>query len=128
MCREVLAGPLVRRLVGRAPGDQNCIHAIPLVQHLLDRARGHINVGRQLLVGPQAKSAQTFGRNDRTNSERFATNRIRFASQGAIGGDTIGPAQLQNYGITDLDVQIKDGKVDSYRAKVKVSFKYEGGG
>jgi flavin-binding protein dodecin len=30
--------------------------------------------------------------------------------------------------VTDLDVQIKDGKVDSYRAKVKVSFKYEGGG
>ncbi len=30
--------------------------------------------------------------------------------------------------VADLDVQIKDGKVDSYRAKVKVSFKYEGGG
>jgi flavin-binding protein dodecin len=30
--------------------------------------------------------------------------------------------------IVDLDVQIKDGKVDSYRAKLKVSFKYEGGG
>ena len=27
--------------------------------------------------------------------------------------------------ITELDVQIKDGKVDKYRAKVKVSFKYE---
>ena len=29
--------------------------------------------------------------------------------------------------ISDLDMQIKDGKVDTYRAKVKVSFKYEGG-
>ena len=29
--------------------------------------------------------------------------------------------------IGQLDIQIKDGKVDSYRAKVKVSFKYEGG-
>ncbi len=29
--------------------------------------------------------------------------------------------------IAQLDMQIKDGKVDSYRAKVKVSFKYEGG-
>ncbi len=29
--------------------------------------------------------------------------------------------------VSDLDVQIKDGKVESYRAKVKVSFKYGGG-
>ena len=29
--------------------------------------------------------------------------------------------------VAQLDVQIKDGKVDAYRAKVKVSFKYEGG-
>jgi flavin-binding protein dodecin len=28
--------------------------------------------------------------------------------------------------VVELDLQIKDGKVDSYRAKVKVSFKYEG--
>jgi len=28
--------------------------------------------------------------------------------------------------ISHLDVQLKDGKVESYRAKVKVSFKYEG--
>ena len=30
--------------------------------------------------------------------------------------------------ISLLDMQLKDGKVQSYRAKVKVSFKYEGGG
>jgi flavin-binding protein dodecin len=29
--------------------------------------------------------------------------------------------------ITTLDVQIKDGVVETYRAKIKVSFKYEGG-
>jgi flavin-binding protein dodecin len=29
--------------------------------------------------------------------------------------------------ISALDVHLKDGKVESYRAKVKVSFKYEGG-
>ncbi|PYO41780.1 MAG: transporter [Gemmatimonadetes bacterium] len=29
--------------------------------------------------------------------------------------------------ISLLDMQLKDGKVQSYRAKVKVSFKYEGG-
>ncbi|MCP4704496.1 MAG: dodecin domain-containing protein [candidate division Zixibacteria bacterium] len=27
--------------------------------------------------------------------------------------------------VSDLDMQIKDGKIDSYRAKVKLSFKYE---
>ena len=29
--------------------------------------------------------------------------------------------------ISDLDMQLEDGKVRTYRAKVKVSFKYEGG-
>jgi len=28
--------------------------------------------------------------------------------------------------VSELDIQLKDGKVQSYRAKVKVSFKYEG--
>lgn len=30
--------------------------------------------------------------------------------------------------VSDLDVVLKDGKVQHYRAKVKVSFKYEGAG
>jgi flavin-binding protein dodecin len=29
--------------------------------------------------------------------------------------------------VIELDMQLEDGKVRSYRAKVKVSFKYEGG-
>jgi len=29
--------------------------------------------------------------------------------------------------ISALDIALKDGKIQSYRAKVKVSFKYEGG-
>jgi len=28
--------------------------------------------------------------------------------------------------IVQLDMQLKDGKVEAYRAKVKVSFKFEG--
>jgi flavin-binding protein dodecin len=28
--------------------------------------------------------------------------------------------------VSDLDVHIKDGKIESYRAKVKISFKFEG--
>ena len=27
--------------------------------------------------------------------------------------------------ISQLDVQLRDGKIESYRAKVKISFKYE---
>jgi flavin-binding protein dodecin len=29
--------------------------------------------------------------------------------------------------VSQLDMQVKDGEVDTYRAKIKVSFKYEGG-
>jgi hypothetical protein len=29
--------------------------------------------------------------------------------------------------VSDLDVQISDGKIEYYRAKIKVSFKYGGG-
>ncbi|NQV29711.1 MAG: dodecin domain-containing protein [Candidatus Marinimicrobia bacterium] len=29
--------------------------------------------------------------------------------------------------ISTLDLQLKDGKIEAYRAKVKVSFKYSGG-
>jgi flavin-binding protein dodecin len=29
--------------------------------------------------------------------------------------------------ITELDMQLEEGKIRAYRAKVKVSFKYEGG-
>ncbi len=29
--------------------------------------------------------------------------------------------------VAELDVQLEDGKVRTYRAKVRVSFKYEGG-
>jgi dodecin len=28
--------------------------------------------------------------------------------------------------VSELDMQLKNGKVEAYRAKVKVSFKYEG--
>jgi len=30
--------------------------------------------------------------------------------------------------IVELDLQLKDGKVEAYRAKVKLSFRYEGNG
>ena len=34
---------------------------------------------------------------------------------------------LRIAGVSQLDLQIKDGKVESYGAKVKVSFKFENG-
>ncbi len=29
--------------------------------------------------------------------------------------------------VSELDMQLNDGKIEAYRAKVKVSFKFEGG-
>ena len=29
--------------------------------------------------------------------------------------------------VSELDMTLKDGKIEAYRAKVRVSFKYEGG-
>ena len=29
--------------------------------------------------------------------------------------------------VSQLDMQLKDGKIEAYRAKIKVSFKYEAG-
>ena len=29
--------------------------------------------------------------------------------------------------VSQLDMQLKDGKVEAYRAKIRVSFKFEGG-
>ena len=29
--------------------------------------------------------------------------------------------------VAELDMQIKDGRVETYRARIKVSFKFEGG-
>ena len=34
---------------------------------------------------------------------------------------------LRDAEVSQLDMQLKDGKVEAYRAKIKVSFKYEGG-
>jgi hypothetical protein len=30
--------------------------------------------------------------------------------------------------VVELDMQLDNGKIESYRAKIKVSFKYQGGG
>lgn len=50
--------------------------------------------------------------------EKAATNAVERASQ------TLRDLRIAE--ISQLDMQIKDGKVENYRAKVKVSFKFEG--
>ncbi len=40
-------------------------------------------------------------------------------------GETL--RELRVAEVSQLDMQMRDGKIESYRAKVKVSFKYEAG-
>ena len=48
------------------------------------------------------------------------------AAQAAISRAAESLRDLRIAEVAQLDMQIKDGKVEAYRAKVKVSFKYEG--
>ena len=50
--------------------------------------------------------------------ERAATAAVERASQ------TLRDLRIAE--VVELDMQLKEGKVHAYRAKVKVSFKYEG--
>ena len=50
--------------------------------------------------------------------EKAAANAVEVASKSL--------RDLRIAEVVQLDVQIEDGKVHAYRAKVKVSFKYEG--
>jgi flavin-binding protein dodecin len=51
--------------------------------------------------------------------EKAATNAVDRAAQSL--------RDLRIAEVVELDMQLEDGKVQAYRAKVKVSFKYEGG-
>ncbi|MBI3913934.1 MAG: dodecin domain-containing protein [Chloroflexi bacterium] len=51
--------------------------------------------------------------------EKAAANAVARASQSL--------RELRIAEVSELDMQLEDGKVVAYRAKVKVSFKYEGG-
>jgi len=48
------------------------------------------------------------------------------ASAAAIAKAASSLRDLRIAEVVELDLQIKDGKVDAYRAKLKVSFKYDG--
>jgi dodecin len=49
------------------------------------------------------------------------------AAQAAVDRASRSLRDLRIAEIAELDMQLKDGKIEAYRAKVKVSFKYEGG-
>ncbi len=49
------------------------------------------------------------------------------AAAAAIGRAGASIRDLRIAEVSDLDLQIEDGKIQTYRARVKVSFKYEGG-
>ena len=51
--------------------------------------------------------------------EKAATNAVERAGQSL--------RELRIAEVSELDMQLENGKVLSYRAKVKISFKYEGG-
>ena len=50
--------------------------------------------------------------------EKAATNAVNKAAE------TLRDLRIAE--ISELDMQLKDGKIEAYRAKVKVSFKFEG--
>ncbi len=49
------------------------------------------------------------------------------AAQAAIGRAAQSLRDLRVAEVVELDMSIEDGKIAHYRAKVRVSFKYEGG-
>jgi flavin-binding protein dodecin len=49
------------------------------------------------------------------------------AAKAAVDRATQSLRDLRVAEIAELDMQVKDGKIELYRAKVRVSFKYEGG-
>ncbi len=49
------------------------------------------------------------------------------AAAAAIGRAGSSLRDLRIAEVSELDMQIEDGKIKTYRARVKVSFKYEGG-
>ncbi len=49
------------------------------------------------------------------------------AAAAAVGRASQSLRDLRIAEVADLDMVLKDGKIEAYRAKVKVSFKFEGG-
>ena len=48
------------------------------------------------------------------------------AAAQAVGKAAEHLRELRVAEVSELDMQLKDGQIEAYRAKVKISFKYEG--
>ena len=59
--------------------------------------------------------------------ELVGTSKVSWEKAAAVAVERAGKSlrDLRIAEVVQLDMQIKDGKVELYRAKVKVSFKYE---
>lgn len=49
------------------------------------------------------------------------------AASAAVARAALSLRDLRIAEVSELDLQLEDGRIKAYRAKVKVSFKYEGG-
>ena len=56
-----------------------------------------------------------------------STDSWEAAASAAVARASQSLRELRIAEVSELDLQIEDGQVRAYRAKVKVSFKYEGG-
>ena len=82
-------------------------------------------------MGPSANQSHARGQN---GGERLqvielvgtSTESWEKAAAAAITRASKSLRDLRVAEISELDIQLRDGKIEHYRAKVKVSFKYEG--
>jgi len=66
----------------------------------------------------RASTSHRVGRTSTESWEKAAAAAVKRA------GQTLRDLRVAE--VSQLDMQLKDGKVEAYRAKIKVSFKYEG--
>jgi hypothetical protein len=82
-----------------------------------DRGAGRSRLREAVMADSVYKVVELIG----TSSESWEK-----AATGAVERAAKTLRDLRVAEISDLDMQIEDGKVKTYRAKVKVSFKFEG--
>ena len=98
----------------RGDADDHCCRFLALLKSPLSTLRGKENA----MADSVYKIIELVG----TSTESWEK-----AAKAAVDRASKSLRDLRIAEVAQLDMQMKDGKVDAYRAKVKVSFKYEGG-
>ncbi len=128
---------------GRAVARQEAAGARPIIARpRRDRGKGKTVCGREckrytaLSVELVCRQTRRTTREDGTMAESVYKV-IELVGTSSESWEKAAAAAIERAGqslrdmriaeVAELDVQIKDGKIEAYRAKVKVSFKYEGG-